>query len=57
MHISEQKASVTIHRFLRNSLYTWWIWDAEEFLDMLAWWKLEYDEWVQDHRLVANHQF
>ena len=56
MYMSEQKASMIIHRFLRNSLNTWQIWDAEELLNMLEWWNIEYDDWAQDNRLVANHQ-
>ena len=55
MYMSEQKASMIIHCFLRNSLNTWQIWDAEELLNMLEWWNIEYDDWVQDNRLVANH--
>ena len=55
MYMSKQKASVIIHRFLRDSLDTWRTWESEELLNILEWWKLEYDDWVQDHQLVANY--
>ena len=47
MYMSKHKASVIIHRFLRNSLDTWNTWDSDELLDMLEWWKLEYDDLMQ----------
>ena len=55
MYMSKHKASVIIHRFLHNSLDTWHAWESEELLDMLEWWKLKYDDWVQDNQLVANY--
>ena len=57
MYMSKHKASMIIHRFLHNSLDTWHGWDPEELLDILEWWKLEYDALVQvsiDHPNVLG---